>query len=139
MVRRNDYETVLQYICPCSSVWTEHLTSNQGAVGSNPTRGAHKLRERNRQYVWDHLLLNPCVDCGEANPLALTFDHVRGTKVDKISSCINRRFSIKRLQEEIDKCEVRCANCHTIQSYYRTERTHAQVREYPEEKVDTEV
>lgn len=123
------------------------MTSNQEAVGSNPTRGAHKekpfltssaesthkLRERNRQYVWDHLLENPCVDCGEANPIALTFDHVRGIKVDKISSCLNRQFSLKRLQEEIDKCEVRCANCHTIQSYYRTERTRTQVREYKEE------
>lgn len=113
-------------------------------MGSNPTRGAfndltnsgkstHKLRERNRQYVWDHLLENPCVDCGESNPIALTFDHVRGIKVDKINRCIIRQFSLKRLQEEMDKCEVRCANCHTIQSYYRTERTYAQVREYKED------
>jgi hypothetical protein len=42
----------------------------------------------------------------------LEFDHVRGEKVDKISSIINRGWDA--LLTEIDKCEVRCANCHAV-------------------------
>jgi hypothetical protein len=43
----------------------------------------------------------------------LQFDHVRGTKVDTISGLIADRASLKRIESEIAKCEIRCANCHS--------------------------
>ena len=76
-------------------------------------------RERNRAYIarnvrhlWDYLLSHPCVDCGEADPVVLEFDHVRGNKVASLSNMAQRQFSIAKLDAEIAKCEVRCANCH---------------------------
>lgn len=54
-----------------------------------------------------------CIDCGyRANPVALQFDHVRGKKLFGISASLIR--STQMLLAEIDKCEVRCANCHAI-------------------------
>jgi hypothetical protein len=53
-----------------------------------------------------------CVDCGIANPLLLDFDHLRD-KVAEISQLVNRGMPWAVIQAEIDKCEVRCANCHT--------------------------
>jgi hypothetical protein len=69
-------------------------------------------RDEARRYVWEYLSNHICHDCGEYDPLVLTFDHVRGTKKMNISQMINQGYTLKVLQEEIDKCEVVCSNCH---------------------------
>lgn len=69
-------------------------------------------REQARLYVFNYLKIHLCVDCGEADPIVLTFDHVRGTKKMALSQMVNQGYSITALQTEIDKCEVRCHNCH---------------------------
>lgn len=71
-----------------------------------------RLVKRNRQYIYDYLLSHPCVDCNESDPVVLTFDHVRGVKNFNIGDALSSAKSIKTLQNEIDLCEVRCANCH---------------------------
>ena len=76
-------------------------------------------REEARIYVVNYLSNHPCVGIDpegcpyhETDPSVLTFDHVRGIKKMAISQMVNQGYSIKALQEEIDKCEVRCHNCH---------------------------
>lgn len=64
-----------------------------------------------RAYVMDYLYTNPCVDCGEADPIVLEFDHQRDKQYN-IAKLITNNCSLKTLVVEIDKCEVRCANCH---------------------------
>ncbi len=54
------------------------------------------------------------MDCGETNPLVLDFDHVIGEKIMNISDMSRTSYSRETLMNEIDKCEVRCANCHRI-------------------------
>lgn len=56
------------------------------------------------------LKTNPCVDCKESDIVVLEFDHVRGVKLANVSDLVNRACSLKKIKEEIDKCEVRCAN-----------------------------
>lgn len=51
------------------------------------------------------------MDCNEADPVVLEFDHVRGEKKGTISHAIHD-FEHQALQDEILKCDVRCANCH---------------------------
>jgi len=59
-----------------------------------------------------------CVDCGYAeNPDALQFDHVRGDKVRSISQMVLSAWD--KLFAELEKCEVRCANCHAIRTAER--------------------
>ena len=66
-----------------------------------------------RQYVFTYLSENPCVDCGEADPTTLEFDHRKGVdKVMCVSDMRRRRLSLDRIKAEIAKCDVRCANCH---------------------------
>lgn len=73
---------------------------------------AVRIKIRNQEYAWNHLKAHPCVDCGERDPVVLEFDHVRGEKVDNISRMLCSTRSLKVIQEEIAKCDVRCANCH---------------------------
>ncbi len=77
-----------------------------------------KARERNRQYVMEYKNSHPCSNCNENNWMTLDFAHVnRGTKLDNVATLAYRPVSIKRLQAEIDKCKVLCANCHRIETY----------------------
>lgn len=71
-----------------------------------------KRDRENKALVLEHLKSNPCVDCGESDPIVLEFDHVRGDKVKSISMMIQRHYPLQKLKDEVDKCEVRCANCH---------------------------
>ena len=73
-------------------------------------------KKENRSYVLAHLLDHPCVDCGESNPLVLHFDHVRDSKWMEVSKMVFRGYTLRALKREMDKCEVRCANCHSIRT-----------------------
>jgi hypothetical protein len=64
------------------------------------------------QFVYDYLKEHPCVDCGEKDPIVLEFDHVRGIKVANVSTMINTLRSLDAIKSEINKCEIRCSNCH---------------------------
>lgn len=69
-------------------------------------------KEEARRFVTEYLRSHPCIDCGTADPHISTFDHVRGIKKMNVSQMVNQGYSIQALQDEIDKCEVRCNNCH---------------------------
>jgi len=72
-----------------------------------------EIQLKKKQYVIDHLKSNPCIDCGETDPIVLQFDHVRGIKHRAIAQLIARHAPLITIIEEIAKCDVRCANCHT--------------------------
>jgi hypothetical protein len=71
-----------------------------------------KTAARNAGLVFEYLEQHPCVDCGEADPIVLEFDHVRGQKKSNLSDLILTYSSWETIQAEIAKCEVHCANCH---------------------------
>lgn len=68
-------------------------------------------RDRNRQYLLEYLCDKCCVDCGESDPVVLEFDH-QGDKHNDISKMAHNGTSLRTLKQELDKCEIRCANCH---------------------------
>lgn len=72
----------------------------------NQTRYSRENRERLLRY----LRCRSCVDCGESDPVVLDFDHVRGSKEFNIGNAITQR-SWGRIEREMQKCEIRCANC----------------------------
>lgn len=67
---------------------------------------------RNRAILLDYLRGHPCVDCGEDDLLVLEFDHVRGTKVRGVFLMAAQGANPAKILAEIEKCEVRCVNCH---------------------------
>jgi hypothetical protein len=65
-----------------------------------------------RCYVLSYLKAHGCVDCPEKDPIVLDFDHVSGTKIESISRMTYQGTSLDTIKLEMEKCEVRCANCH---------------------------
>ena len=80
--------------------------------------GAHKepWRIRRQAENLDHLTTylrnHPCADCGEPDPVVLTFDHVRGEKKYHIANMLASGRPWQKILAEIEKCDVRCFNCH---------------------------
>ena len=70
-----------------------------------------KRIEENKRFIFDFLSTRPCVDCGESDPRVLEFDHQRD-KTMNVSCLLRGGYSRLKIEKEIEKCEVRCANCH---------------------------
>lgn len=73
-----------------------------------------QAKARNKTFVKDYLLTHPCVDCGFTDIRALDFDHIKDVKINHISKMVNSCYSLDIIKKEIEKCQVRCANCHRI-------------------------
>lgn len=91
-----------------------------GAPGS---RGRSPARARNVAYAYRVLRERGCADCGERDLCVLDFDHV-GVKTQTVMRLAWQEVGLHRIQAEIERCEVRCANCHrrrtaTRAGYYR--------------------
>ena len=69
-------------------------------------------RVQNRRAVMTYLASHPCIDCGVANVIVLEFDHRDPQdNLNNVGSMIaSKRWA--RVQAEIEKCDVRCVNCH---------------------------
>tara|TARA_R110000824_G_scaffold78261_1_gene197681 strand:+ start:72 stop:434 length:363 start_codon:yes stop_codon:yes gene_type:complete len=102
-----------------------HYEANKDKIKARTFKRNKKQNLKNREYVSFIKNLFDCVDCGESNPIVLEFDHVRGKKKMCVSNMISQSYSFKTIQEEIDKCEVRCANCHRVITHERREAAKA--------------
>jgi len=78
---------------------------------------ANNVRYKTRNYTWlfNYLQGHPCEDCGESNLCVLQFHHTDGNKECDVSSLSSG--SIGRLQREVEKCVVLCANCHFLRTF----------------------
>lgn len=62
----------------------------------------------------------PCTDCGVKYPhYVMDFDHRDPkTKISTVSMMANfHSYSKEKILEEINKCDLVCANCHRIRTY----------------------
>ena len=65
----------------------------------------------NRRRVIAYLETHPCIDCGETDILVLEFDHRDpATKYRPVSALLFKPWA--SVAREIEKCDLRCGNCH---------------------------
>lgn len=98
-----------------------HYAANREAYMKRAIVNRTAKRKESREYLQEYLRAHPCVDCGESDIVVLDFDHVRGEKLTNLSSMGHDGYTLKAIQIEIAKCEVRCANCHRRATHRRRE------------------
>lgn len=91
-----------------------HYEANRARYIEQARVQKKRLREERTRYLIGYFKLHPCTDCGESNPVVLEFDHLRDKKF-VIAGELDRK-PWKVILEEIEKCEVVCANCHRIRT-----------------------
>lgn len=87
-------------------------------------RNPEKFRARNEDtrlkntiLILEYLKVHPCVDCGEKDVLVLEFDHREGKPEQRVTKLVS--WNWEAILKEIEKCDVRCANCHTRVTHQR--------------------
>lgn len=73
---------------------------------------------KNHHKILEYLSGHPCADCGIKDLRVLQFDHLRD-KTASVMELVNKHVSWPTIMKEINKCEVRCANCHLIKTRER--------------------
>jgi hypothetical protein len=109
-------------------------TQRQHAIRPAQRRGTSPNLERKREYWRQHarwldsLRDVPCADChGRFPACAMDFDHRQAsTKRSAVTRLIGRAGK-QRIQEEVEKCDIVCANCHRLRTFRR--RSGGSVRE----------
>ena len=93
-------------------------------LGENQKERYHQRTNRRRtelsRALWDYKENSGCVDCKEKYPhFMLDFDHL--PEYEKLGSPIQiaRNYGLDKGWEEVEKCEVVCANCHKIRTWNR--------------------
>ena len=104
---------------PCHRLYTrEHYQNNKTYYVDKARRNEHKYSLPIKEHIWNFLLKNPCVTCGETDPVVLEFDHIDPSqKSFSISEASKKKTKIEDVQKEIDKCQVLCANCHRRKTF----------------------
>ena len=93
----------------CKAWYRDNAAVHKARVLARNQRYRKELCLRVTNYLVDH----PCVDCGEDDVRCLEFDHRPGeSKLGEVSRMMSNALPWKRILAEIDKCDVRCANCH---------------------------
>lgn len=86
----------------------------------NIKRRAKQMKESNRQYLFDYFSTHPCIDCGISDIRVLEFDHLgEKDKRKGVGYMASKGYSIDSIIQEIEKCDVRCRNCHQIKTFER--------------------
>ena len=109
-LRSREKET-RQWIClACQRIYTKgwYERNRERSVAA---AGVRNIARRTWARARAGVVRRACMDCGETNPLLLDFDHLWDKHAD-VSYMVHSGQSWKRIETEIDKCEVRCANCH---------------------------
>jgi len=93
----------------CKAWYAANNAQHKVAVAGRNKRHRREIQHWLAGYLREH----PCVDCDEDDLRCLDFDHRPGeVKVMEIGKLIRHSASLAKIQLEIEKCDVRCANCH---------------------------
>lgn len=104
----------------CHKKYTQrHYQKNKQKYLEKARKNDAQYREKIDKFI-QSLKNKPCLDCGKTFPsVAMDFDHIKGKKINNISTMRAKGWSLKKIREEIEKCELVCSNCHRIRTHQR--------------------
>lgn len=88
-----------------------YYAANSNKMKTQVAEAGERRIEENSAKLVGYLLAHPC-KCGEKDPVVLDFDHVVGKKIANVSHMVSNGSGWNRIEKEIRKCQVLCANCH---------------------------
>lgn len=109
--------TLQPYCIPCNVAYQkEHYEKNK-------IRYRQAAKERNqavKDYVRKVKNTTPCTDCRKQYPYyVMEFDHLRDKEHSIADLTSQLHASLKRVKQEMAKCEVVCSNCHKARTWNR--------------------
>jgi hypothetical protein len=106
-------ETRQRHCRKCQAAYRRaHYLANRDAYIALEVARMSGYRVANQALLLAYLLEHPCVDCGVTDPVLLDFDHRDpSSKRSEVGRVANTK-PWPQVRAEIEKCDVRCANCH---------------------------
>lgn len=119
--KHKDRKDGLQTVCrECNRARSRrYYKENPELHKKNVRRRAKQVVADNRRQLMEYLSERSCTDCGITDSVVLEFDHLSDKK-HNISSMMRAGYRWLSVLEEIEKCEVVCANCHRKRTYARS-------------------
>jgi hypothetical protein len=102
----------------CRECSKQHYQSNKETHLENVARVRLARKQLARDLIVSRLQVG-CIDCGILDIRVLEFDHITDAKIDGVGRMVSRGFTLDKIALEMDKCEIRCRNCHAIKTYER--------------------
>ena len=104
---------------PCRAAYKrEHYLANKERYVAQAKARQKALYLERTTFLIEYFAEHRCVDCGEADPVVLEFDHL-SNKEFTIGNALSYR-SWNSILAEIAKCDVVCRNCHRRRESRRT-------------------
>lgn len=77
--------------------------------------------QRNRKkrlslWIQEYKKQQKCIQCNNNDFRVLQFDHL-GNKMFNLGEASKRGMALAKIKKEIAKCQILCANCHSIKNY----------------------
>lgn len=113
----------------CLECWRiyhkEHYKKNKQRYIEKSVKFSKIYIKRNREFIKDLKNNTKCKDCGNSyQHYVMTFDHLRDKKED-VGNMVSHGISLEKLKNEIDKCDIICANCHAERTWKRSHADEA--------------
>lgn len=97
----------------CRECHKAHYRMNAAAHKQRVSVRRNQLRADNFEKYLDYMSDKSCADCGEEDPVVLEFDHNDpSVKSYSISVMMGGAHSWVSILAEMEKCTIRCSNCH---------------------------
>ena len=82
-------------------------------------------RKKKLEYMQRYKLLVGCAFCGyKEHYAALDFDHINPSEKSGTISQSYNGWGMKKIKDEIRKCQVLCANCHRVKTMQEKDYLH---------------
>lgn len=89
----------------------EYYENNREEHKASTRERKRNIKIDNRKKMIEYKLQNPCIHCGEKEPICLDFHHIHG-KDFNISERVANSYKWEDIIKEIKRCVILCANCH---------------------------
>jgi hypothetical protein len=105
------------YVDKRRKVWKEYYHKHGSKYRQKAVERNRRLKVQTRNLMLEYLKDKRCSHCGINDRRVLEFDHIdASTKSFSIASAITSTYSWNKILDEIEKCQILCANCHKIKT-----------------------